>query len=133
MRTNKTVIQWVKHAEEDMRLARHAFKLASAAPYKLIAFHAQQCVEKYLKAFLVLKKVEIPYTHNISFLMELCAPFADYQQTFDDAKSLTFYAVTARYPGKEKVTKQEAVRAVEVADRIRKTVRRRLRNDGVSL
>jgi hypothetical protein len=41
------------HADEDLRLARHAFKLKSATPYKLIAYHAQQCAEKCLKAYLV--------------------------------------------------------------------------------
>lgn len=133
MSASKIVRQWVDHAEEDIRLARHGFKLATAAPYKLIAFHAQQCAEKYLKAFLVFKKVEIPYTHNISLLLELCSPFGDWMQTLDEAKSLTFYAVTARYPGKERVSKKAAEQAVEVADRVRKTVRTRLRREGMVL
>lgn len=133
MSANKIVRQWVEHAEEDIRLAKHGFKLASAAPYKLISFHAQQCAEKYLKAFLVFKKVEIPYTHNISLLLELCEPFADWLRTLDNAKQLTFYAVTARYPGKEKVSKKEALEAVEAAGLVKKTVRKRLRREGMLL
>jgi HEPN domain-containing protein len=44
------VKEWLRHADDDLRLAHHAFKLRSAVPYKLIAYHAQQSAEKYLKA-----------------------------------------------------------------------------------
>lgn len=127
----KIIHQWAEHAEQDMQLAKHAFKLKSSAPYKLIAYHAQQCAEKYLKAYLVFKKVDIPYTHNISLLLELCGPFAGWAEKLEDAKSLTFYAVTTRYPGKDKVLKKEAIQAVEIANRVRLAVRKILRQEGV--
>lgn len=72
--TKKRVKEWLLHAEEDLRLARHAFRLKTAVPYKLIAYHAQQCVEKCLKAYLVYKKIDFPYTHNISLLIEMLPP-----------------------------------------------------------
>lgn len=129
----KIISQWVEHAEQDMRLARHAFKLKSSAPYKLIAYHAQQCAEKYLKAYLACKRVDIPYTHNISLLLELCGPAARWIENLEEAKSLTFYAVTTRYPGKDKVSKKEAVEAVETANRVRLTARKMLRQEGITL
>jgi len=49
--------QWAAYAEEDLLLARHGLTLASSSPWRLIAFHAQQCAEKYLKACLVLSPV----------------------------------------------------------------------------
>ena len=33
-RIHKVVKQWLEHAEEDLRLAKHAFKLSSSRPYK---------------------------------------------------------------------------------------------------
>ena len=45
------VFRWIEIAEEDLLLANHAFTLKSNVPYRLIAYHAQQCAEKYLKAF----------------------------------------------------------------------------------
>jgi HEPN domain-containing protein len=129
----KIISQWVEHAEQDMRLAKHAFKLKSSAPYKLIAYHARQCAEKYLKAYLSFKKGDIPYTHNISLLLELCGPSAGWTKKPEEAKSLTFYAVTTRYPGKDKVSKKEAVQAVETANRVRLTLRRLLRQEGISI
>jgi len=47
-------LQWLAHAGEDLTMARHTLKLKSSCPYRLIAYHAQQCAEKSLKAFLVL-------------------------------------------------------------------------------
>ena len=45
--------RWLSLADEHLVLARHAFVLKSAIPYRLIAFHAQQCAEAALKAYLV--------------------------------------------------------------------------------
>ncbi|MGQ3684217.1 MAG: HEPN domain-containing protein [Candidatus Loosdrechtia sp.] len=97
--------EWVVHADEDIRLAKHALKLKSSCPYKLIAYHAQQCVEKYLKAYLVFRNIDFPYTHNISHLLEICPDLAMQANDLQEAKVLTPYAITARYPRKSKVAK----------------------------
>jgi len=34
--TAKIVKQWIEYAEEDIRLAKHALKIKSSCPYKLI-------------------------------------------------------------------------------------------------
>ena len=62
----KKVEQWLSFGAEDLRLARHGLKMESGCPYRLIAYHAQQCVEKNLKAYLVYHGIDFPYTHNIS-------------------------------------------------------------------
>jgi HEPN domain-containing protein len=41
------------------------------APAWVLGFHAQQAVEKALKAVLFLRQVEFPRTHNLSVLLEL--------------------------------------------------------------
>lgn len=41
------------------------------APAWVLGFHAQQAVEKALKAVLALHRVEFPRTHNLSMLVEL--------------------------------------------------------------
>lgn len=132
-RIHKVVKQWLEHAEEDLRLAKHAFKLSSSRPYKLIAFHAQQCAEKYLKAFLALKKVDFPYTHNISLLLEMSSKNAEWVKSLREAETLTDYAVTARYPGTEKVTKKDAEIAVKIANKVRSVVRKALKQEGLKL
>jgi len=130
---HKVVKQWLEHAEEDLRLAKHAFRLSSSCPYKLVAFHAQQCAEKYLKAFLALKKVDFPYTHNISLLLEISSDHAAWAKDLREAETLTDYAVTARYPGAEKVTKKDAELAVKTAVKVRNVVRKALKQEGLKL
>ena len=125
------VLQWLDYADEDLRLAKHARTMTSNCPHRLIAYHAQQCVEKCLKAYLVFRGVDFPYTHNISRLLELCLD-TDWQDTMRDAEELTPYAITTRYPGQdEEVSADEADRAVEVADKVRADVRQTLAELGV--
>jgi HEPN domain-containing protein len=92
------VLKWVEIAEEDIRLAKFAFKMESNIPYRLICYHSQQCAEKYLKAFLVSKLIDFPYTHNINTLINLCPVEYDLDNKLSDTFHLTNYAIAKRYP-----------------------------------
>lgn len=118
------VVKWASYGDEDLRFARHGLALSSGCPYRLIAYHAQQCAEKYLKAYLVLRQIDFPYTHNIARLLEVCSQCADWTSDVRDAEELTPFAITTRYPGEDEiVTKPEALRAIEIATRVRQAVR----------
>ena len=130
----KKVIQWLSLADEDLNLASHALGLGAQSPYRLIAYHAQQCAEKCLKAFLVYHNVDFPYTHNIRRLMEFCQEHAEWTDTLKGAEELTPYAITARYPGEdEQVTEAEAKRSIDLAQQVREQVRNTLEQLGVKL
>lgn len=43
------VREWIELAEDDLRVARHTLTIKRRCPYRLVAYHAQQCAEKYLK------------------------------------------------------------------------------------
>ena len=130
----KKVRQWLIFADEDLILAKYGLTLASGIPYRLIAYHAQQCVEKHLKAYLVFRNIDFPYTHNISRLLELCTGSANWTEGIHDAEELTPFAITTRYPGEdEEVTAEEAFRAIEIADHVRDTVREALVKAGVQV
>lgn len=119
----RKVIQWLSYADEDLRLARHALTLATGVPYRLVAYHAQQCAEKSLKAYLVSHRIDFPYTHNISRLLELCRDKAHWCVDLLDAEVLSVYAITTRYPGEdEEVTRDEALRAIELAESVKDLV-----------
>jgi HEPN domain-containing protein len=127
--------EWLVRADDDLRLATYALTMqAQAPPYRLIAYHAQQCAEKCLKAFLVFQNVDFPYTHNIRSLLTLCEALADWPAALGDAQELTAYAVTARYPGEDSiVTDEEARRAVRLAEQVRTQVRADLQKLGMEL
>ena len=125
--------RWAAHAADDLRVAQHTLTLTDDCPYRLVAYHAQQCAEKYLKAYLVLRGIDFPYTHNVARLLELCAEHCDWAETLKDAEELTPFAITARYPGDdEPVRETEARRAVEIAIRVSQVIRAALIADGAT-
>ena len=127
----KEVRQWLAYGEEDLRLAKYAFGLSDEPPYRLIAYHAQQCAEKHLKAYLVFHVIDFPYTHDLQRLLMLCPAKASCAERLPDVEELNPYATTARYPGEElEVSEREARRAVEIADRVREVIRSALQEEG---
>jgi HEPN domain-containing protein len=120
-------VQWLEKAEDDWRLSRRL--QADPEPYpEATAFHAQQAVEKYLKAFLTWHQVEFPKTHDIKRLLKLASTRdPSLTEELSDAADLTAYAVEYRYPGEyPAVTMNDAASAVAVADRVRDQIRKRL-------
>ena len=49
---NGIVAEWIEKAEGDYRTAEREMRVRKAPNYDAVCFHAQQCAEKYLKAFL---------------------------------------------------------------------------------
>jgi HEPN domain-containing protein len=130
----RKVVQWLTFADEDLKMASETLSRSVGGPYRLIAYHAQQCAEKYLKAYLVHQDVDFPYTHNIRRLLKLCGQHATWPQDLEDAEELTPYAITARYPGEdEEVTQAEATQAVDIARQVQNRVRIELKKLGVDL
>jgi HEPN domain-containing protein len=85
----RKVRAWVARADEDLRVARHILTLPDECPYRVAAYHAQQCAEKYLKAYLVFCRVDFPFTHNIARLLELCSERLGWGESLKDAEELT--------------------------------------------
>ena len=129
----ENVILWMSYADEDLGLANYAMKMPGNRPYRLIAYHAQQCAEKYLKAYMVYHDTDFPYTHDIQKLLNLCGNYK-WIEKIKDAGELTPYAISARYPGMdEQVTEDEAHHAVDLASNVKKTIRKVLTEDGMTI
>lgn len=126
------VREWAAVADEDLRLARHALEMRRRCPHRMVAYHAQQCAEKYLKAFLVWRGVDFPFTHNLARLRECCGEQAAWPAEITDVEELSIFAVNARYPGESlKVSRTDAIESVNIAARVRRVVRRALRDEGL--
>jgi HEPN domain-containing protein len=96
-------------------------------PTDTVCYHAQQCVEKYIKALLVFRATPFPKTHNIRVLSALLPPKFRPKLDSDAQDRLTRYATVLRYPGAgPDVPLPEARNAVVIARRVRKEVRRHL-------
>lgn len=64
----------------------------------MLGFHAQQAVEKSIKAVLAAKGIEIPYTHDLGFLLDVTAgDDIEPPPLVAQSEWLTPWAVAARY------------------------------------
>ena len=127
------VRDWVVKAENDLTNAAHTLKLGRKCPTDTVCFHAQQCVEKYLKALLVFKGMEFPRTHDVEALMGLLAKEFKLGVSVLEQRRLTSYATVTRYPGiYEPIPLSEARRAVALAQRIRSRIRRLLPKQAIT-
>ncbi len=120
----RVVQEWATKAENDLRTAAHTLKLQSDCPTDTVCFHAQQCVEKYVKALLVLRSIPFPKTHDLSVLTRALPESWQPNLTAEQVRRLTDYATVTRYPGDyEPVTLAEARAAITIARKVRKHVR----------
>lgn len=88
-----------------------------------VGFHAQQAVEKALKAVIASRDLEFPFTHDLGLLMQLCQDTGlDLPPELADVDRLTPYAAAIRYGlGNPKAVDAEvaihwAALTVELAD-----------------
>lgn len=109
---------WLRHARSDLALAKSLPADTDVLP-ETLCFHAQQSVEKAIKAVLVHRGVPFPKTHNIGVLLELLPLQLSRDAVLGEAALLTDYAVSSRYPGEaEDVTEEELSTAVGIAERV---------------
>ena len=119
--------EWRIKAENDLTNAAHTLTLGKDCPTDTVCFHAQQCVEKYIKALLVFRAIVFPKTHNIHVLRALLPPKIRPKLDRQVQDRLTRYATVLRYPGAgPDVPLAEARQAVAIARRVRKEVRKHL-------
>jgi HEPN domain-containing protein len=115
--------EWVEKAEGDFNAGLREVRARKAPNYDDACFHAQQCIEKYLKARLIEAGVAFPRTHDLEELHDLILPYAPLWEAFRSrVLDLTSYAVAFRYPG-ESATRDMAKRAVADCRTVRKAIR----------
>ena len=116
---NPLTLEWIEKAEEDYQMAQLA-QQASRPFHNSICFHAQQCIEKYLKAWLQEAKLPVPRTHNLAegLIVPTVPAWAQWQPDFT---RITEYAVDARYPG-DSATADDTHHALRTCEGVRQAV-----------
>lgn len=110
---NALVKEWIQKAEGDFNSALREYRARKLPNYDAAGLHAQQSIEKYLKALLQLHNLPFQKTHDLLALMELCLPIMPELELYRELFAyLNPFAVTFRYPG-EFVTKRQAKEAVK--------------------
>jgi len=94
----RQVEDWIQLADKDLYAAEILLKDEYPLT-NIVAFHCQQTIEKYLKAFLIEKEIPIVKTHDLIRLNGLINEV--YDSGIDENKLMTINEVyiESRYPG----------------------------------
>jgi HEPN domain-containing protein len=112
---NPLVEEWVRKAFADLRTAKRESLVRRNPNFDAVCFHAQQAVEKMLKARLALMRRDIPRTHDLTRLLDALLDAEPLWEAWRPAlDELVSYAVEFRYPG-EMATKEMAKQALKSA------------------
>ena len=92
--------EWIGKAEGDLATVRREVQARKAPNYDAACFHAQQCIEKYLKARLQEEESPFGRTHDLAALLNLLLPVEpSWEPLRPHLRALTAFAVSVRYPG----------------------------------
>ena len=67
--------EWISIVEGDWATAKREIRVKTDTNYRAVSFHAQQCGEKYLKAYLQEKSVNPERKHKLQILLDKILPF----------------------------------------------------------
>lgn len=119
--------EWASKAEGDYFSALREYRARKNVNMDSACFHAQQCIEKYLKAVLVSRGVMFAKTHDLLPLLTACLPKSPLWAAWhDDVEWLSQYAILFRYPG-ESATRKDAGKAVRLMRKLRPELRQALK------
>jgi HEPN domain-containing protein len=120
---NATVNEWIAKAEGDYATAARELRASESPNYDAVCFHAEQCVEKLLKALLIQFGVVPPRSHDLPTLDRLLSPVCkSWSWPLEELRLLTRAAIDFRYPG-ETADSKEAIESFEIATRMRVKLR----------
>jgi HEPN domain-containing protein len=118
--------EWISLAEGDFATAQREFRIRKRPNFQAVCFHAQQCVEKYLKARLQEADIRFSKTHDLEVLLNLVLQAEPMWEALHKSLiELKDYAVEVRYPGAP-VEKDEARQAIKLCSEIRRHIRESL-------
>ena len=108
---------WLRKAEADAISARREYRARNRPNFDSACFHAQQSVEKTIKALMESHGVPVRKLHDLVLLLAESPRFKSIAELFrDDLELLSQYAVLFRYPGAN-ATKDQARAAIKAMER----------------
>lgn len=114
---NALVTEWINKGDGDRFTAKRESEVIDAPNWDAVCFHAQQAVEKYLKALMQQEKIPISRTHDLTQLLRSLLPsYSDLEVLITDLEWLTAFSVEIRYPG-ESAIKEDAEQAIVIMEK----------------
>ena len=121
---NPLTLELVRKAEGDYASVKlHLQHLSTPGFLDITCFHAQQCIEKYLKAWLQEANIRPPRTHDLNQLLTLIVPaHPEWRRWQRDFEAFGKYAVDGRYPTYF-ATEADVEHATRICEAVRDAIR----------
>ena len=120
---NPLTLEKVKPAESDWAGIKRLQQPPTPELYDLVCFHAQQCIEKYLKAWLQEANLPVPRTHDLNELLNLIVPTRpEWRAWRFDFERFKPHAVAVRYETYY-ATEADVAHAVHICTEVRHAIR----------
>jgi HEPN domain-containing protein/predicted nucleotidyltransferase len=119
------VLEWLKQAGEELNMAEY---LLTGGYHKGACYHAQQCLEKTIKAKLLTKGWELEKTHNIERLIAISEDYKIKPGLSEEEVIFMDTIYRGRYPAESGMlplgepAQEDAKKAVTIARRIFKKI-----------
>ncbi len=97
MRDTKQARAMLRMAHKDFAALKGMVQDAVAFADEIFGFHAQQAVEKALKAWICLHGIEYPFTHQLARLLTILENSGDDMELFWALDQYSVFSVQARY------------------------------------
>jgi len=127
---NKRIVkEWLDQADEDFAFASANLDVRDEF-YSRICFHFQQAAEKYLKAFIIFKGLELKKIHNLNILLNDSATVdKELEELKEECLFLNPFYIDTRYPAFWPVgrSRKEAEKAREAAKEIGNLVKKKIK------
>jgi HEPN domain-containing protein len=118
-------MEWIDKAEGDWKVAQREMRAADPV-WNVVSFLAQQCAEKYMKAFLEEHNIAFGKIHDLVVLLNSSGgllPELDSEN--QPLAHLSTFGIATRYPGAQ-ADRQAAEESMKTAESVRTVVRAKL-------
>ena len=130
----RQVEDWIILADKDLHAAEIIFK-EDYPLTNIVAFHCQQTIEKYLKAFLIEKEIPLIKTHDLIRLNGMIKETIDIGIDENKLMIINEVYLESRYPGELGLlsegmpTSRQAKEFIEYAKEVKTIIQNKLKNE----
>lgn len=118
-------MEWIDKAEGDWKVAHREMRAADPV-WNVVSFLAQQCAEKYLKAFLEEHNIAFGKIHDLVVLLNSSGGLLpELNSQRQSLAHLGTFGIATRYPGAQ-ADRQAAEDSMKTAENVRTVVRAKL-------
>ncbi len=82
---------------------------------EVFGFHAQQAIEKGLKAWIAIKQLTYPKSHDVSILIRILEDAGESLKQFPELEDYTVFAVQYRYEGYDELDELDRQATIDKA------------------